>query len=141
MRAGLPGAAMVAPGRAAVAPGVSAPAAFGVAPAVILAVLERRVGVKLHAKDVYVSTVGGVRLHEPAADLAIALAVISADADQPLPHDLAAIGELSLAGEIRPVVGGPQRASEARRLGYSRLIDAEASSLRRARELALGKAG
>ncbi len=109
--------------------------------AMILAVLERRVGVKLHAKDVYVSTVGGVRLHEPAADLAIALAVISADADQPLPHDLAAIGELSLAGEIRPVVGGPQRASEARRLGYSRLIDAEASSLRRARELALGKAG
>ncbi|MGI8393727.1 DNA repair protein RadA [Leucobacter sp. W1038] len=109
--------------------------------AMILAVLERRVGVKLHAKDVYVSTVGGVRLHEPAADLAIALAVISAEADQPLPHDLAAIGELSLAGEIRPVVGGPQRASEARRLGYSRLIDAEASSLRRARELALGKAG
>ncbi|MGK0740792.1 DNA repair protein RadA [Leucobacter sp. Z1108] len=109
--------------------------------AMILAVLERRVGVKLHAKDVYVSTVGGVRLHEPAADLAIALAVLSADADQPLPHDLAAIGELSLAGEIRPVVGGPQRASEARRLGYSRLIDAEASSLRRARELALGKAG
>ncbi|MBU3995294.1 MAG: DNA repair protein RadA [Actinobacteria bacterium] len=109
--------------------------------AMILAVLERRVGVKLHAKDVYVSTVGGVRLHEPAADLAIALAVISADADQPLRHDLAAIGELSLAGEIRPVVGGPQRASEARRLGYSRLIDAEASSLRRARELALGKAG
>lgn len=109
--------------------------------AMILAVLERRVGLRLHAKDVYVSTVGGVRLHEPAADLAIALAVISADADQPLPHDLAAIGELSLAGEIRPVVGGPQRASEARRLGYSRLIDAEASSLRRARELALGNEG
>ncbi|MGK0722150.1 DNA repair protein RadA [Leucobacter sp. W1478] len=106
--------------------------------AMILAVLERRVGLRLHTKDVYVSTVGGVRLHEPAADLAIALAVISADVDQPLPHDLAAIGELSLAGEIRPVVSGPQRTSEARRLGYSRLIDAEAGSLRRARELALG---
>lgn len=106
--------------------------------AMILAVLERRLGVRLHAKDVYVSTVGGVRLVEPAADLAIALAVISADADRPLPHDLAAIGELSLAGEIRPVVGGAQRASEARRLGYARLIDAEAQSLRRARELALG---
>ncbi len=74
--------------------------------AMILAVLERRVGVRLHDKDVYVSTVGGVRLVEPAADLAIALAVISAVADKPLPHNLAAIGELSLAGEIRPVVGG-----------------------------------
>lgn len=107
--------------------------------AMILAVLERRVGVKLHDKDVYVSTVGGVRLVEPAADLAIALAVISAVADRPLPHDLAAIGELSLAGEIRPVVGGTQRASEARRLGYRGLIDAEAGTLRRARQLAWGE--
>ena len=106
--------------------------------AMILAVLERRVGVKLHDKDVYVSTVGGVRLVEPAADLAIALAVISAVVDRPLPHDLAAIGELSLAGEIRPVVGGAQRASEARRLGYRGLIDAEAGTLRRARQLAWG---
>ena len=123
--------------------------------AMILAVLERRVGVKLHAKDVYVSTVGGVRLHdkdvyvstvggvrliEPAADLAIALAVISAVSDRPLAHDFAAIGELSLAGEIRPVVGGAQRANEARRLGYRRIVDAEAGTLRRARELALGAA-
>lgn len=108
--------------------------------AMILAVLERRVGVRLHDKDVYVSTVGGVRLVEPAADLAIALAVISAVVDKPLPHNLAAIGELSLAGEIRPVVGGVQRASEARRLGYRELIDAEAGTLRRARQLAWGEA-
>lgn len=107
--------------------------------AMILAVLERRVGVRLHDKDVYVSTVGGVRLVEPAADLAIALAVISAVADKPLPHELAAIGELSLAGEIRPVVGGAQRAGEARRLGYRGLIDAEAGTLRRARQLAWGE--
>ena len=105
--------------------------------AMILAVLERRVGVRLHDKDVYVSTVGGVRLVEPAADLAIALAVISAVADRPLPHELAAIGELSLAGEIRPVVVGAQRAGEARRLGYRRIVDAEAGTLRRARELAM----
>lgn len=104
--------------------------------AMILAVLERRVGVRLHDKDVYVSTVGGVRLVEPAADLAIALAVISAVADRPLSHDFAAIGELSLAGEIRAVVGGAQRASEARRLGYRQLIDAEAGTLSRARQLA-----
>lgn len=108
--------------------------------AMILAVLERRVGVRLHDKDVYVSTVGGVRLVEPAADLAIALAVVSAVADRALPHDLAAIGELSLAGEIRPVVGGAQRASEARRLGYRGVIDSEAGTLRRARQLAWGEA-
>jgi DNA repair protein RadA/Sms len=107
--------------------------------AMILAVLERRVGVKLHDKDVYVSTVGGVRLVEPAADLAIALAVISAVADRPLPHELAAIGELSLAGEIRPVVGGAQRASEARRLGYHRIVGSESGTLRRARQLAWGE--
>lgn len=106
--------------------------------AMILAVLERRIGVRLHDKDVYVSTVGGVRLVEPAADLAIALAVLSAVADRPLPHDLAAIGELSLAGEIRSVVGGAQRANEAGRLGYRKLLDAGAGTLRRARELALG---
>jgi len=102
----------------------------------ILAVLERRAGAKLHDKDVYVSTVGGVRLVEPAADLAIALAVLSAIADRALPHDLAAVGELSLAGEIRPVVGGAQRAHEAGRLGYQRLVDASAGSLVKAKALA-----
>ncbi|MBO1902255.1 DNA repair protein RadA [Leucobacter weissii] len=105
--------------------------------AMILAVLERRAGARLHDKDVYVSTVGGVRLVEPAADLAIALAVLSAVHDRPLPLDLAAIGELSLAGEIRPVVGGAQRAGEAGRLGYRRLVDAGAGTLARAREAAL----
>lgn len=102
--------------------------------AMILAVLERRVGVRLHDQDVYVSTVGGVKLGEPAADLAIALAVISAASDRPLPHDLAAFGEISLAGEVRPVTGGPQRAQEARRLGYTRIIDAAAETLDRARK-------
>lgn len=104
--------------------------------AMILAVLERRLGVKLHDKDVYVSTVGGVRLIEPAADLAIALAVMSAFVDRPLSHQLAAIGELSLAGEVRPVVGGAQRASEAKRLGYRELIDAGTGTLREARRVA-----
>ncbi|MBK0419592.1 DNA repair protein RadA [Leucobacter sp. CSA1] len=104
----------------------------------ILAVLERRAGARLHDQDVYVSTVGGVRLSEPAADLAIALAVLSAVRDLPLPHDLAAIGEISLAGEVRPVVGGEQRAAEARRLGYAQLVDAGAGTLERAREIALG---
>lgn len=105
--------------------------------AMILAVLERRAGARLHDKDVYVSTVGGVRLVEPAADLAIALAVLSAVADRALPHDLAAIGELSLAGEIRAVTGGEQRVSEARRLGYRTLVDAGVGTLRRAKEVAI----
>ncbi len=107
--------------------------------AMVLAVLERRARVKLHDKDVYVSTVGGVRLAEPAADLAIALAVLSAITDQPLAHELAAVGEISLAGEVRPVVGGEQRRAEAQRLGYRRLVDSDSGTLARARALALGE--
>lgn len=108
--------------------------------AMILAIIERRVGVKLHECEVYVSTVGGVRLTEPGADLAIALALLSAASNTPLPHDLAAIGELSLAGEIRPVVGGAQRVAEASRLGFRVVIDAAAATLTRAREMALKEA-
>lgn len=104
--------------------------------AMILAVLERRFGARLHDQDVYVSTVGGVKLAEPAADLAIALAVLSAIADHPLPHDLAAFGEISLAGEVRPVVSGVQRSSEAARLGYVRVVDASVETLDRARRQA-----
>ncbi|MGW9021345.1 DNA repair protein RadA [Leucobacter chromiiresistens] len=104
--------------------------------AMILAVLERRFGARLHDQDVYVSTVGGVKLAEPAADLAIALAVLSAIADQPLPHDLAAFGEISLAGEVRPVASGAQRSSEAARLGYARVVDASVETLDRARRQA-----
>ena len=105
--------------------------------AMILAVLERRAGIRLHDQDVYVSTVGGVRLWEPAADLAIALAVISAAMDRPLAHDLAAFGEISLAGEIRPVASGAQRVNEAKRLGYTRILDSETGTLREARKAAV----
>lgn len=105
--------------------------------AMILAVLDRRAGVRVHDQDVYVSTVGGVRLSEPAADLAIALAVLSAVSDRPLAQNLAAAGELSLAGEIRPVVGGALRENEARRLGLTQLLGAETTTLRQAREIAL----
>ncbi|HQX36613.1 MAG TPA: DNA repair protein RadA [Microbacteriaceae bacterium] len=97
--------------------------------AMILAILERRAGVKLSDKDVYVSTVGGVRLAEPAADLAIAIAVASALHDFAVPHEVAAVGELSLAGEIRPVTMAAQRRGEATRLGYKTIVDAEAGTL------------
>jgi DNA repair protein RadA/Sms len=105
--------------------------------AMILAVLERRAGVKLHDQDVYVSTVGGVRLSEPGADLAIGLAIASAATGTPLSPTTAAVGELSLAGEVRPVVAQKQRVSEAQRLGYSTIIDANVQSIRRASEVAI----
>src|SRR5690554_7510667 len=89
--------------------------------AMLLAVLERRAGLKLSKFDVYVSTVGGIRLTEPGADLAIALAIASAYSDKAFPATLAAIGEISLAGEIR---GRPGQAasgrSEAARLQHRR---------------------
>ena len=100
--------------------------------AMLLAVLERRCGLKLSQADVYVSTVGGIRITEPAADLAIALAIASAMKDQALPAAVAAIGEISLAGELRPVTGARQRVAEAKRLGYSTVIDGEAGSVQNA---------
>ncbi|WP_150307691.1 DNA repair protein RadA [Planctomonas psychrotolerans] len=97
--------------------------------AMLLAVLERRAGVKFGERDVYVSTVGGVKLTEPAADLAIALALVSAVRETALPHTLAAFGEISLAGEIRAVSAARQRSAEARRLGFTRTVDSDAGSL------------
>jgi DNA repair protein RadA/Sms len=90
--------------------------------AMILAVLERRGGVFLGDCDVYTATVGGVRLAEPAADLAAALAVGSAATDRPLPSDLVAIGEVGLAGEIRRVSAIERRLAEAARLGFRRAL-------------------
>ncbi len=100
--------------------------------AMLLAVLERRAGLSLSDKDVYVSTVGGVRLTEPGADLAIAIAVASAFNDKPIAHSVAAFGEISLAGEIRPVSSGKQREAEATRLGFTTRIDHGAETLRAA---------
>lgn len=109
--------------------------------AMLLAVLEKRCHIKLSDKEVYVSTVGGIRLAEPGSDLAIALAIASAAKDKPLPRTLAAIGEISLAGEVRPVAGGRQRASEASRLGYRTIIDAEVGSIQTAESLAFSARG
>jgi DNA repair protein RadA/Sms len=100
--------------------------ASGVDPArvaMLLAVLERRCKITTSNQDVYVSTVGGVRLNEPGADLAIALAVASAVNGHPIAHTTVAFGEISLAGEIRPVSNGRQRAAEAARLGFRNPID------------------
>src|SRR6476661_136629 len=84
----------------------------------ILAVLNRRARAPLGKSDVYISTVGGVRLTEPASDLAVALAVASAIRDEPLAPGSIAFGEIGLAGELRPVTGIPRRLTEAARLGF-----------------------
>ncbi|MDH6179851.1 DNA repair protein RadA/Sms [Microbacteriaceae bacterium SG_E_30_P1] len=104
--------------------------------AMVLAVLERRLKMALSGFDVYVSTVGGIRVVEPAADLAIALAIASAFRDKAFAVTQAAVGEISLAGEIRPVAQAGQRATEARRLGFSTMIDAESAHIREAMRLA-----
>ncbi|WDH78477.1 DNA repair protein RadA [Microbacterium esteraromaticum] len=100
--------------------------------AMVLAILERRAGIETSKLDVYVSTVGGVRFTEPAADLAIAVAVAGSIRHLSVPRTLAVVGELSLAGEIRPVTQAAQRRSEAARLGYQQVIDDRSSSLRTA---------
>jgi DNA repair protein RadA/Sms len=87
--------------------------------AMVLAVLERRGGVSLTKFDVYAATVGGVRLAEPAADLATALAVAGAQADRHLDLHVVVIGEVGLAGEVRPVSGLSRRLAEAHRLGFT----------------------
>jgi DNA repair protein RadA/Sms len=88
----------------------------------VLAVLERRAGVRLLGADTYVSSVGGARLAEPACDLAIALAVASAASDQPLAPGTIALGEVGLAGEVRRVGGVSRRLAEAARLGFTRAV-------------------
>jgi len=86
--------------------------------AMIIAVLERRARAPIGSSDAYVATVGGVRLTEPAADLAVAFAIASSVLDRPLPQGAVAFGEVGLAGEIRPVTGIPRRLAEAGRLGF-----------------------
>lgn len=88
----------------------------------MLAVVHRRARVAVSSFDAYVSTVGGVRLGEPASDLAVALAIASAKDDLPLPEGTIAFGEIGLAGEVRPVPGIGRRIREAARLGFHRAL-------------------
>lgn len=90
--------------------------------AMVLAVLERRAGVPLAARDVHAATVGGVRITEPAADLAVALAVSGAAANRSLPMGYIAIGEVGLSGDVRRVSGLTRRLSEAARLGITHAV-------------------
>ncbi len=88
----------------------------------LTAVLERRIGLPLGQQDVYVNVVGGARILEPAADLAVMLAIISAYRERPMPPDMATFGEVGLTGEIRPVSQPEARVKEAVNLGFSQLL-------------------
>ena len=88
--------------------------------AMLLAVLEARCGLNFSSAEVYLNVAGGYRLADPAADLAVAAALISALADKPLPGDAVWFGEVSLAGEIRPVAHSAIRLREAAKLGFAR---------------------
>jgi len=90
--------------------------------AMILAVLQRRAGLAIATDDVYVSTVGGARVTEPAADVALALALASARMDRPVLPGFAAVGEVGLSGAVRPVRALGQRVAEAARLGFTDVL-------------------
>jgi DNA repair protein RadA/Sms len=90
--------------------------------AMLLAVLERRAGLRLAAHEVFASAVGGVRVDDPGADAAVCLAVVSALADLPVPDDLVVFGEVGLAGELRQASHATRRLAEAARLGFRRAI-------------------
>ena len=85
----------------------------------LLAVLHRHAGVDSADQDVFVNAVGGVRISEPAADLAVLLAIQSSLRGKPLPSGFFAFGEVGLAGEVRPAPRGQERLKEAAKLGFS----------------------
>ena len=88
----------------------------------LLAVLEKRAGYFFSNLDAYLNVVGGLRLDEPAADLPVALALISGLKDKPMDEGVVAFGEIGLAGELRAVSGAEHRIAEAARLGFTRII-------------------
>jgi DNA repair protein RadA/Sms len=102
--------------------------------ALLLAVLHRHAGLALHAQDVFVNVVGGVRLAETAADLAVVAALVSSLGAEPLPRDLVVFGELGLTGEIRPVPYGEERLREAAKHGFRRAVVPLANAPRQAPE-------
>ncbi len=88
----------------------------------LVAVLSKRVGMRLHDQDVFVNVVGGLRVNEPAADLGVAVAIASSFRDVAAAHDLAIMGEIGLSGELRSVSQAAKRLNEAWRLGFKRCL-------------------
>jgi DNA repair protein RadA/Sms len=94
----------------------------------LLAVLHRHAGVACMDQDVFVNAVGGVRISEPAADLAVMLAIASSLRGKALPKGFIAFGEVGLAGEVRPAPRGQERLKEAAKLGFSVAIVPKANA-------------
>jgi DNA repair protein RadA/Sms len=90
--------------------------------AMLLAVLHRHAGIACFDQDVFVNAVGGVKITEPAVDLAVLLAIVSSLRNRPLPEKMVVFGEVGLAGEVRPVQRGQERLKEAAKLGFVRAI-------------------
>jgi DNA repair protein RadA/Sms len=96
--------------------------------AMLLAVLHRHAGIACFDQDVFVNAVGGVKIGEPAADLAVLLAIVSSLRNRPLPQKLIAFGEVGLAGEIRPAPRGQERLREAAKLGFTHALIPKANA-------------
>ena len=94
----------------------------------LLAVLEKRCGFKLGAKDVFLNIAGGIRVDDPAIDLAVVCAVMSSNADIAIPNNICLAAEVGLSGEIRPVTRLEQRISEAEKLGFEKIIIAKSKT-------------
>jgi len=90
--------------------------------ALLLAVLHRHAGIACFDQDVFINAVGGVKIAEPAADLAVMMAIVSSLKSRPLPAKLVVFGEVGLAGEVRPVQRGQDRLREASKLGFSHAL-------------------
>ncbi len=99
--------------------------------ALLLAVLHRHAGIATFDQDVFVNAVGGVRIEEPSADLAVLAAIVSSIRDKPLPRGMVAFGEVGLAGEVRPSPRGQERLREAAKLGFSLAIIPKANAPKR----------
>ena len=89
----------------------------------VLAVLEARCGLSFSTAEVYLNVAGGYRLSDPAADLAVAAALVSALAERPIPAEAVIFGEIALSGEVRPVAHAALRLKEAAKLGFERALD------------------
>src|SRR5699024_6299393 len=95
----------------------------------LLAVLEKRAGFRLGAKDVFLNITGGISVDDPAIDLAVVAAILSSNEDIPIERDFCLAAEVGLAGEIRPVAKVEQRISEAEKLGFATIIVAKQSKI------------
>ena len=100
--------------------------------ALLLAVLHRHAGIACFDQDVFINAVGGMKITEPAADLAVLMAIVSSLTNRPLPAKLVVFGEVGLAGEVRPVQRGQERLKEAAKLGFTHALIPEANKPKQA---------